>query len=249
MLQRISCSRDPELADPDTMRYESPLIKGRLIKRYKRFLADVELESGEIITAHTANTGSMKGLIDQGNPVYLSHHDNPKRKLKYSWELVKIGRHWVGINTGLPNKLVAEGIKNGTIKELQGYDSCRPEVPYGKNSRIDLLLSNEAQLCYVEVKNVTMVENQKAFFPDAVSVRAQKHLKELANMVQEGHRAIIFYVIQRPDAKEVLPADQIDPEYGQILRHVHKTGVEILAYQAKVSAKGVQLTQPVPVVL
>lgn len=225
------------------MKFESSLHKGKLIKRYKRFLADVELENGDIVTAHTANTGSMKGLTEPGNAVYLQYHDNPKRKLKFSWEMVQVGRTWVGINTGLPNKLVKEAIENGTITELQGYSTIKPEVKYGENSRIDLLLSRENEKCYVEVKNVTLVENGQAYFPDSPSVRAQKHLKELETMVKQGHRGVMVFVLQRKDAHTVHPAHEIDPLYGKLIKQVTQNGVEALAYQAQVSKTGIKIHQ------
>jgi sugar fermentation stimulation protein A len=232
------------------MKFSKPLISGTLIQRYKRFLADVRLDSGEVITAHTANSGSMMGLTSPGNQVFLSYDNKPSRKLPYSWEIVKTGDTLVGINTSLPNKLVEEGIPLGVIKELRGYGEIRREVAYGKNSRVDLLLSNVGKgKCFVEVKNVTLVENGKALFPDAVSERGQKHLMELAEMVKQGHRAVLFYVLQRNDSKVVAPADRIDEEYGKILRKVAKQGVEVLAYQARVTPEEITLVERVEVEL
>lgn len=232
------------------MKFQTALIEGTLIKRYKRFLADVKLNNGSIITAHTANTGSMMGLIDPGNKVYLSFHDDPKRKLKYSLEIIQVKKTLVGINTGLPNKLVKEAIENGTIKELQGYAHIQPEVKYGTNSRIDLLLTDKKnKKCYVEVKQVTLVQNKICSFPDSISTRGQKHLVELQNMVREGHRAVMIYVIQRADADRFTPADAIDPEYGKLLRQAVKNKVEAYCYQAKVSAKSISIHQQLPVIL
>jgi sugar fermentation stimulation protein A len=228
------------------MKFSQALIPGTLLQRYKRFLADVRLDSGEIVTAHTANSGSMKGLLERGNLVFLSFHDLPTRKLKYSWEIVRAGSTLVGINTSFPNKLVEEGIPLGLIKELRGYGEIRREVPYGKNSRVDLLLSNgEKEKCYVEVKNVTLVEGDKALFPDAVSERGQKHLLELASMVKKGHRAVLCYVLQRNDTDIVAPADSIDPQYGKILRQVIKKGVEVIAYQARVTPEEIVLVKKI----
>lgn len=230
------------------MKFSQPLTPGKLVQRYKRFLADVRLDSGEIVTAHTANSGSMMGLTDPGNPVFLSFHNTPTRKLKYAWEIVQVGPTLVGINTSLPNRLVEEAIPLGVIQELRGYGEIRREVPYGKNSRVDLLLSNgEREKCFLEVKNVTLVEKGKAFFPDAVSERGQKHLLELAEMVKQGHRAVLFYVLQRDDSKVIAPADHIDKEYGKILRKVVKQGVEMLAYQARVTTEAISLVHPVGV--
>ena len=237
------------------MEFESPLIKGTLIKRYKRFLADVTLENGDQITAHTPNTGSMKGCSDPGSTVWLRDTKNPDRKYPLSWEMVETKPDvLVGINTILSNSLVAEAIENGVVSELQGYDQIRREVKYGEeNSRIDLLLSdqnNESENkpdCYVEVKNVTLVEENIAYFPDAVTKRGSKHLRELQAMVKQGKRAVIFYCIQREDVKEIRPADEIDPEYGQLLREAISSGVEALAYTAKISPQGIELIKHVPV--
>lgn len=212
-------------------------------------MADVELEDGTIVTAHCPNSGSMLGCAIPGSRVMLSKSDNPNRKLRYSWELVEAAGGWVGINTGLPNQIVKEGIENGIVKELQGYGRIRQEVAYGsERSRIDLLLE-EPGLCYVELKNVTLVENGRALFPDAATVRGQKHLRELMAMKESGFRAVNFFVVQRADATAVAPADAIDPAYGQLLRQAAAAGVEILAYQAKVEQTGICLSHRLPVLL
>ena len=231
------------------MKLPQPLHTGTLICRYKRFLADVELTTGEIVTAHCPNSGSMMGCAAPGNPVLLSFNDSPHRKLRYTWELVQANGLWVGINTGLPNKLTHEAIEKGIISELAGYETIRPEVKYGENSRIDLLLSGPPGLCYVEVKNVTLVKGDLALFPDAVTLRGQKHLHELMRMVQAGHRAVIFFVVQRSDANCLSPADAIDPEYGRLLRLAVNNGVEALAYQAEVQPREIVLARPLPVLL
>lgn len=232
------------------MRLPPRLYPGRLINRYQRFLADVELADGTIVTAHCPNSGSMKGCASTGSQVLLSRSDKPKRKLPYTWELVEVNGGWVGINTGHPNRLVREGIEQGVIRELQGYASIKPEVRYGgENSRIDLLLDGPSGLCYVEVKNVTLVEGTQAFFPDAVTVRGQKHLRELMAMVRQGHRAVIFYVVQRQDSVSVSAADSIDPEYGRLLRLAVTNGVEALAYHALVTPEEICLDHRLPVLL
>jgi sugar fermentation stimulation protein A len=232
------------------MRFSQKLVSGRLIKRYKRFLADVRLDSGEIITAHTPNSGSMKGLIDPGNRVYLFHHKNTARKLPFAWEIVEVGGVKVGINTHLPNRLVEEAIENGVIGELQGYASIQREQKYGKNSRIDLLLNGrKGERCFVEVKNVTLVEQGVAYFPDAVTERGVKHLRELSLMVRQGHRAVLCYVLQRSDGKWIAPADRIDPEYGLALRQAVKKGVEVMGYRAQVRLREIRLVQTVPISL
>ncbi|TSK08088.1 MAG: DNA/RNA nuclease SfsA [Geobacter sp.] len=226
-----------------------PLYQGTLIRRYHRFLADVELDDGTFVTAHTPNTGSMMGCAVPGNRVVLSVSGNPGRKYPHSWELVQADGVWVGINTQLPNLLTREAIQNGTIAELSGYEKITLEVPYGTGSRIDLLLSGERGLCYVETKNVTLVKERCALFPDAVSTRGQKHLRELMEMVRQGHRAVNLFVVQRGDGDALAPADAIDPTYGHLLREAADAGVELLAYQAQVTLGEIRLTHPVPVLL
>lgn len=226
-----------------------PLIAGTLITRYKRFLADVLLEDSSVVTVHCPNTGSMKGCATPGSRVMLSRSLNPERKYPLGWELVEAEGYWVGINTGLPNRLTREAIEDGTIAELQGYTAIRPEVPYGEHSRIDLLLEGPSGRCFVEVKNVTLVEDGRALFPDAVSTRGQKHLQELMRVVREGSRGVIFFTVQRGDGNSVSPADFIDPEYGRLLRLALENGVEALAYRALVSPDEIRLTERLPVIL
>lgn len=216
-----------------------PLTKGTLLRRYKRFLADVDL-GGEVVTAHTANPGAMLGLTRAGSTVYLSHHDNPRRKLAYSWELIRVGRCWVGLDPIRSNALVDEGIDRGVISELSGYAERRNEVRVGE-SRLDRLLQSGDEHCYVEVKTATLVEDGVARFPDAVSVRGLRHLEELRELAQQGHRAVLCFVVQRADAHAVGPADAIDPDYGAKLREVARSGVEVIAYRATVSTRAISL--------
>ena len=227
-----------------------PLISGRLVKRYKRFLADIELGDGSVVTAHCPNSGSMQGCNLPGLPVMLSVSPNPNRKLAYTWELVQVHGFWVGLNTMLPNRLAEEAILDGTIAELQGYRNLRREVPYGsERSRIDILLEGEKGRCYVEVKNVTLVEHGLALFPDAVTERGQKHLRELMEVVQNGARGVILFTVQRGDGRAVAPADAIDPTYGRLLRQAVAQGVEALAYRALVTPHHIRLTEPLSVQL
>ncbi len=220
-----------------------PLILGTLIKRYKRFLADIELADGSVVTAHCPNSGSMLGCNLPGLPVYLSESPNPNRKLPYTWELVQVDGFWVGLNTMLPNRLAEEAILDGTIVELQGYERLRREVPYGsERSRIDILLEGEQGRCYVEVKNVTLVEGGLALFPDAVTERGQKHLRELMAVIRNGDRGVILFTVQRGDGAAVAPADAIDPVYGRLLREAVANGVEALAYRARVEPEAIRLT-------
>jgi len=232
------------------MRFECPLIEGMLIRRYKRFLADVELPDGRVLTVHTPNTGSMRGCAEPGMRVWIRDTGNPGRKYPYSWELVEARPGiLVGINTALSNRLVREAIEAGRVPALRGYRSIHSEVPYGRErSRIDLLLSDgPAPDCYVEVKNVTLVEGDTALFPDAVSVRGTKHLRELAAVVEEGARGVIFYCVQRQDARLVRPASAIDPVYAENLCDVLCSGVEALAYRAAASTTEIRLDVPLPV--
>ena len=226
-----------------------PLIAATLVRRYKRFLADVLLDDGSEVTVHCPNSGSMKGCAAPGSRVYISRSPNLKRKYPFTWELVQADGYWAGINTGLPNRLVREAIEDGTVAELQGYATIRPEVPYGEHSRIDLLLENPGERCFVEVKNVTLVEDGRALFPDAVTTRGQKHLQELMRVVSEGDRGVIFFTVQRGDGNSVSPADTIDPEYGRLLRMALENGVEALAYRALVTPEEIRLTERLPVLV
>ena len=222
------------------------LIQGTLIRRYQRFKAEVRLRNNHMVTALCPNTGSMIACSEPGRPVYLSRQNAPHRKLKYTWEIIKMPTSLVGINTGVPNKLVKESILAGKIPELTGYDRVRSEVPYGRNSRIDLLLEKDRQQCFVEIKNCTLVENGVACFPDAVTTRGQKHLKELQQQVRQGHRSVMFYLVQRMDAGLFRPADHIDTEYGRGLRQAIKTGVEILVYDVRIDFTHIGINKPVP---
>jgi len=226
-----------------------PLLPGTLIKRYKRFLADIALDDGTAVTVHCPNSGSMKGCATPGSRVFISSSANPGRKFPFTWELVESDGFWAGINTALPNRLTREAIENGTVVELQGYETIRSEVAYGEHSRIDLLLESPRQRCFVEVKNVTLVENGRALFPDAVTSRGQKHLNELMRVVREGDRGVIFFTVQRGDGRSVSPADAIDPEYGRLLRLAMTNGVEAFAYRASVTPEEIRLTERLPVVI
>ena len=233
------------------MKFPDPLIHGRLIKRYKRFLTDVELDDGTVVVAHCANSGSMESVKEPGSEVWLSPARNPDRKLKFTWELVRVGETLVGINTALPNYIVSEAIEDGKISELNGYASLRREVKYGKNSRIDILLEDDAKpKCYVEVKNSTMrrdLVSGPVEFPDAVTTRGAKHLVELADMVKEGHRSVMFYLVQREDADSFVVADDIDPTYAKGLEAAMKAGVEVVCYACCLTPKSIDVTHPVKV--
>ena len=229
------------------MRFPSRLIRGTLVQRYQRFLADVRLPSGEIVTAHCTNTGSMIGCKEPGSVVYISRSDKKGRRLLYTWEIIKVGRTWVGINTMHPNRLVAEAITSGAIAELQGYDNVRREVVTRQGTRLDLCLEGSNGSCFVEVKNVTLAVDGAAAFPDAVSERGTKHLKELMWLRREGHRGAVVFVIQRTDCHIFRPADEIDSEYGRWLRRAIKAGIEAFPYVAYVTPKEIILTERLPI--
>lgn len=233
------------------MQFVTPHIPAILLKRYKRFLADVELSNGEVVTVHTPNTGSMLGVAEPGMQIWLRDVGTAGgRKYRYSWEMSEpMAGVFVGVHTGIVNALVSEAIENGTISELQGYSSLEQEMRYGhENSRIDLLLRDGESCCYIEIKNVTARDKDGlAIFPDAVSLRGQKHLRELMRVVDAGHRAVMFYCIQRTDTSDFRPAVEIDAEYARLLRTAVQSGVEVLAYQADVHPNYIRLTQSVAV--
>ena len=207
------------------------LTPGTLVKRYNRFLADVKLKSGELVTAHCANSGTMKECSEPGRPVYLSFHDNPKRKLKYTWEMIMMPASLVGVNTLVPNRLVKKSIEDGLVEQLKGYEDVKAEVKVSSSSRLDLMLTKgDRDKCFVEIKNCTLVKDEIAYFPDAVTTRGHKHLVELQRLVKEGNRSIIFFLVQRMDAKAFSPADDIDPAYGKELRKAKRNGVEVIVY-------------------
>lgn len=230
------------------MKLPSPLLKGVLVRRYKRFFADVELPDGTVVTAHTPNTGSMKQCAIAGYPVLISKADDPKRKLKYTLELIRVGDYWVDTHTQRTNRVVEEALRSGWIEGLTGYE-VTPEFKIGA-SRIDFLLRKGNEKVLVEVKNVTLIAGAStASFPDAVTTRGQKHLRELLAAKQQGYRAVIFFLVQRGEATDFSPADDIDPEYGRLLREVVAGGVEALTYKTKVTPEENLVHQQIPVVL
>ena len=229
------------------MKLPSPLHRGKLLRRYKRFFADVLLDSGEEITAVTPNTGSMKGVCIVGAPVMVSHSASPTRKIPYTWELVEIADKWVGINTHLPNVLVAEALTNRIIPDLTRFTGFRREVKLPSGSRIDFALGNDEAL--LEVKNVTLVENGVALFPDSVTERGTRHLHELMEIISQGKQAYMLYVVQHHLAKSFSPADEIDPVYGTTVRDAHQAGVKMLAMKARVTEYEIVLTEFLPIEL
>lgn len=235
------------------MKFETQLVSGRLVQRYKRFLADVTLDTGEAVTATCPNTGSMMGLVAPGSRVWLSTSDSPTRKYRHTWEMVEAdlgkGPHLVGINTNHPNKLVAEAIAGGKVATLNNYPLLRREVKYGRNSRIDILLECESKgMCYVEVKNVHMMRKAGlAEFPDSVTERGAKHLVEMSDMVRAGHRAVMVYLIQRSDVKSFTFAGDVDPKYVEAFRLATAAGVESIALRCRMSPEEIAVEKAVPI--
>jgi sugar fermentation stimulation protein A len=235
------------------MRFPAPLIPATLLRRYKRFLADVVLADGEETTVHIANPGAMTGLAATGTKVWLSKSDNPSRKLPYSWELAEVdlgsGMELVGVNTGRPNALVAAAMAAGTIRELSGYGSLRREVRYGRNSRVDFLLEQEGKpTCFVEVKNVHLMRSRGlAEFPDSVTARGARHLEELTAMVAQGHRAVMVFLVQIGSANRFALARDIDPHYGVAFDRARMAGVEAIAYRCMISATQITVADAIPV--
>ncbi|MFN3077607.1 MAG: DNA/RNA nuclease SfsA [Alphaproteobacteria bacterium] len=236
------------------MRFPSPLVRGTLVRRYKRFLADVELADGSgVVVAHCANSGSMLTLREPGSEVWLSPATGAGRSCRYTWELVRCREGLVGVNTGLPNHLVAEAIGRGHISELAGYGSLRREVKYGSGSRIDLLLEDPSRpACYVEVKSVTLRRGSSsdpvAEFPDAVTARGTRHLKELAAVARAGSRAVMLYLAQREDCRAIRIAADIDPGYNTALKESMAHGVETLCYSCTLDVGGIEVSLPLPLV-
>lgn len=230
------------------MRFPEPLIEARLKRRYKRFLADAELSSGEVVTVHCANPGAMLGLAEPGAEIWLSPQNSPGRKLAYAWEFTRIGRHLVGINTARPNALVTEAIAAGRIAELAGYGELRREVRYGENSRIDILLSGGGRPdCYLEVKNVHLMrEPGLAEFPDSVTARGAKHLVELGRVAEQGRRAVMLYLVQRADCRVFSLAEDIDPAYAAAFDEALESGVEALCYSCSLSLGRIAVNRALP---
>ncbi|MCF6290571.1 MAG: DNA/RNA nuclease SfsA [Desulfobacterales bacterium] len=228
------------------MHFDPPLEPAILLRRYKRFLADVELMDGGRITVHCPNSGSMLGCALPGSPVLLSRSDNPRRKYPHTWEMVRIKKTWVGINTARTNQLVREALARGIVTEIGPVEHIVAEVKTSSHTRLDFMLTRAAGTMYVEVKNCTLVDGDIAKFPDAVTARGTKHLHELLALKQAGHDAAVFFCVQRMDARSFTPAARIDPLYAETLAAVHGQGVRILVYQAEVRPWGIKIIRPLP---
>lgn len=232
------------------MRIELPTLEGRFLRRYKRFFADVELADGRVISAHCPNTGSLLGCLEEGRRVVLRDSCDDARKLRFTFQAIRVGRVWVNVDTSLPNAAVFEAVERKLVPELVGYESAKREVPYGANSRIDLLLTHASGArCYVEIKNTTYAVGAVAAFPDAVTERGVKHLRELANVVRNGDRAVQFFFVSRDDVESFRPADEIDPTYGRELRGAARAGVELIAYSTRVRRVSLDLARRLPIEL
>ena len=229
--------------------FEPPLVRGRLLKRYKRFFADIELDDGRLVTAHCANTGSMTGLLEVGSVVWIQYRGTKGRKLAWSWELASQAGELVGVNTSLPNQIVQNAIDEGFVPSLRGYSDSKREVKFG-HSRLDICLRNHAcdtRPCFVEVNNVTLADGDRALFPDAVTARGLKHLHTLMEIVQAGHRAVQFVLVQRPDCATFGPAWHVDEAYSKTLGRAHAAGVEIMAWQVELNPSSIALVRALPV--
>ena len=232
------------------MRFPTPLVPGRLLRRYNRFLADVMLDDGRQVTAHCPNPGAMLGLREPGLRVWLEPNDDPKKKLKFGWRLAELpGGHMAGIDTGVPNRIVGEALAAGRVPALAGYTDIRPEVKYGVRSRVDFLARGDGLPdAYVEVKNVHLLrEEDWAEFPDSVTTRGAKHLAELTAMAEAGHRAVMLYCVQRTDCARVRLAEDIDPAYAAAAAEAAARGVEMIAHATRITTEGVWLDRALPV--
>ncbi|MDC1378468.1 DNA/RNA nuclease SfsA [Pelagibacteraceae bacterium] len=230
------------------MEFTKALIKGKLIKRYKRFFTDVKIGK-EIVTAHCPNTGSMKGLLDEGNMVYVSKNDDPKRKLKYTLEIIKVKKNLVGVNTHFANKIAFHGLSNNLVKEVANNDSIKPEVFFDKETRFDFLIEKNKQKIFVEVKNVTLSREEKtAEFPDAVTTRGSKHLKTLIEAIKKGYKSYILFLVQMQGVDNFKIAKDIDKEYYENYLLAKKAGVIFLAYQCKISSKEIKIDKKIRII-
>ncbi len=231
------------------MLFDKALKPGTLIRRYKRFLADIKLPGGDEITIHCPNSGSMRTCSEPGSPVCFSYSANPKRKYPHTLEMVHNGTTWIGVNTSRTNTIVAEALKKGQIRELRCFESVRKEVKTsdGNGSRLDLMVEDQGRKIYIEVKNCSLAENHRALFPDAVTARGTKHLKELARLVSIGHGGVIFFLVQRLDCNCFSPASAIDPVYAATLCEAQRAGVAVLAYQAAVTPESIEVVGSLPV--
>ena len=231
------------------MKFTKSLIKGKLVKRYKRFFTDIKLDNKEIIVAHCPNTGSMMGLLDEGNEVFVSKNDDPKRKLKYTLEIIKVKKNLVGVNTHFANKIALHGLSNNLIKEVANNSNIKPEVFFDKETRFDFLVEKDKQQIFVEVKNVTLFRNEKiAEFPDSVTSRGSKHLKTLIEATKKGYKAYLLFLVQIQGVTDFKIAKDIDKEYYENYKLAKKAGVKFLAYRCKISSKEIKIEKKINII-
>lgn len=228
------------------MRFTSPLVQGTLIKRYKRFLADIRMENGEVITVHCPNTGTMLSCSTPDSRVCLSRSDNPQRKYSYTLEMVEDNATWVGVNTARTNKLVAEALENGVIAEFQDICEVKSEIKTSDHTRLDLQVIEKDKVTFIEVKNCSLAVDRRAMFPDAVTTRGTKHLHELIRLTGKGFKACVLFLVQRTDADRFTPASHIDLVYSDTLIKAAESGVMVLVYQAEVSPQGINIVRSLP---
>ncbi|MEE4164923.1 MAG: DNA/RNA nuclease SfsA [Desulfocapsaceae bacterium] len=228
------------------MQFASTLKKATLIRRYKRFLADVRCPDGSEMTIHCPNSGSMRSCSDPGSSICYSTSDNPKRKYPHTLEMIQVSNTWVGVNTMRTNQIVSEAFSGGIISEYRTFDTLQQEVKTSEGNRLDLLLISADQKIYIEIKSSTLVQDNCAQFPDAVTTRGTKHLRELIRLAEQGHTAVIFYLVQRGDAERFEPAAAIDPQYTRTLVEAQQSGVRILVYQADVTPRSIEVVRPLP---
>jgi len=230
------------------MKFTKSLIKGKLVKRYKRFFTDIKVNN-EIVVAHCPNTGSMKGLLDEGNEVYISKSDDPKRKLKYTLEIIKVKNNLIGVNTHFANKIALHGLSNNLIKELKDNDTIKPEVFFNKETRFDFLAEKNKQKIFIEVKNVTLFRNEKiAEFPDAITSRGSKHLKTLIDATKKGYKTYLLFLVQIQGVESFKIAKDIDKEYYENYLLAKKAGVNFLAYRCKISSKEIKIEKKIKII-
>jgi sugar fermentation stimulation protein A len=230
------------------MEFTKSLIKGKFIRRYKRFFVDIKLDK-EIVTAHCPNTGSMKGLLNEGNEVFISKNNDPKRKLKYTLEIIKVNKNLIGVNTHFANKIAYHGLSNNLIKEISNNDNIKPEVFFDKETRFDFLIEKNKKKIFVEVKNVTLFRNEKvAEFPDAVTSRGTKHLKTLIEAIKKGYKSYLLFLVQIDGVEKFKIAKDIDKEYYENFLLAKKAGVIFLAYRCKMNIKGIKIEKKIKII-
>ena len=230
------------------MKFTKSLIKGKLVKRYKRFFTDIKVNN-EIVVTHCPNTGSMRGLLDEGNEVYISKNDNPKRKLKYTLEIIKVKKNLIGVNTHFANKIALHGLSNNLITELKNNDTIKPEVFFNKETRFDFLAEKNKQKIFIEVKNVTLFRNEKiAEFPDAITSRGSKHLKTLIDALKGGYKTYLLFLVQIQGVESFKIAKDIDKEYYKNYLLAKKAGVNFLAYRCKISSKEIKIEKKIKII-